>query len=577
MQQEELLGMMGKWGRFQTRLVAVLSVTMVLLGFQSLIVIVTLAVPSHRCRVPGLDNDTFEIQSEWHRHLVQSSIPSTRTSDGHVTYDKCQVYVNASTYYHDVSNGSLADVNVTEVERQTIGCESWVYDRSEFESTVISYFDLVCDKKKYRAHINVAYIVGLFIGSPLSGYLCDRFGRKKTLFVGALAGLVVGVLSAFPFIPYLFIVYRILRGAVGLTMYLALFVLIVEMAGPDKRNTMGSLVCIIWSMGPFLVASISYVLANWRHLQLLSAVPYVLPLLTWRLVPESPRWLLFKGRASEAIRVVREAARLNGMVQPAEDVQVTDLPGDSQGATTSQSVRQMVRHHRLIVRTLIVFFNWGAVSMAYYGLTLNVANLGGSLRVNFLMSMAVELAGYFLAWSLLDRLGRKRTHCLTMMLAGLACLATIFPFLYLGPEHGWVLTALAMVGKLGISAAFSSLYLVSAELFPTVIRNFALGCSSTAGRVGSLTSPYIADLSLYIEGSFGKVLPLIIFGSVTVAAGLASLLLPETLGRQLPDSIEDAANFGKETRKSTPEETEMAERNGGKQDHPLLGEDEKKE
>ena len=53
---------------------------------------------------------------------------------------------------------------------------------------------------------------------------------------------------------------------------------------------------------------------------------------------------------------------------------------------------------------------------------------------------------------------------------------------------------MAMVGKLGISAAYSSIYLLSAELFPTVIRNFGMGCCSSVGRVGSAVSPYIADL-----------------------------------------------------------------------------------
>ena len=51
-----------------------------------------------------------------------------------------------------------------------------------------------------------------------------------------------------------------------------------------------------------------------------------------------------------------------------------------------------------------------------------------------------------------------------------------------------------MLGKLGISAAFNSVYLMSGELFPTVIRNFGMGCSSTVARVGSAVSPYIADL-----------------------------------------------------------------------------------
>lgn len=51
-----------------------------------------------------------------------------------------------------------------------------------------------------------------------------------------------------------------------------------------------------------------------------------------------------------------------------------------------------------------------------------------------------------------------------------------------------------MIGKLGISAAFADIYFLSAELFPTSIRSFILGLSCIFGRLGSLASPYIADL-----------------------------------------------------------------------------------
>ena len=71
--------------------------------------------------------------------------------------------------------------------------------------------------------------------------------------------------------------------------------------------------------------------------------------------------------------------------------------------------------------------------MTYYGLSLNVSNLVGSVRVNFLVSTAVELAGYCAAWYLLDKVGRMRCHCSVMLLAGTACLSTIVPLLVAGP------------------------------------------------------------------------------------------------------------------------------------------------
>ena len=70
--------------------------------------------------------------------------------------------------------------------------------------------------------------------------------------------------------------------------------------------------------------------------------------------------------------------------------------------------------------------------MTYYGLSLNVANLSGGVRVNFIASCAVELVGYGAAVALLDRFGRKKVHTASMLLAGVACLLTVFTVMYAG-------------------------------------------------------------------------------------------------------------------------------------------------
>ena len=58
----------------------------------------------------------------------------------------------------------------------------------------------------------------------------------------------------------------------------------------------------------------------------------------------------------------------------------------------------------------------------------------------------------------------------------------------------WITTALAMVGKMGVSAAYAIIYLISAELIPTVIRNSAMGFCSVFENLGAVVAPYIADL-----------------------------------------------------------------------------------
>lgn len=55
----------------------------------------------------------------------------------------------------------------------------------------------------------------------------------------------------------------------------------------------------------------------------------------------------------------------------------------------------------------------------------------------------------------------------------------------------WLTVTLAMIGKFAISASYGTVYVYSAEQFPTVIRNVALGASSTFARVGGILAPYI--------------------------------------------------------------------------------------
>lgn len=58
-------------------------------------------------------------------------------------------------------------------------------------------------------------------------------------------------------------------------------------------------------------------------------------------------------------------------------------------------------------------------------------------------------------------------------------------------DYEWLVVTLAMIGKLAITSSYGTVYIFSAEQFPTVIRNVALGAASTAARVGSIMAPYI--------------------------------------------------------------------------------------
>ena len=89
-------------------------------------------------------------------------------------------------------------------------------------------------------------------------------------------------------------------------------------------------------------------------------------------------------------------------------------------------------------------------------------------------------------------------------------------------------------------------------MFPTEVRNTALGTCSMVARLGSLVAPYIASLGSY--ESYGY-LPFLIFGVATLLGGSTAIILPETLGRDLPVTIEDAEQLVVRHRNSNSRDT----------------------
>lgn len=110
-----------------------------------------------------------------------------------------------------------------------------------------------------------------------------------------------------------------------------------------------------------------------------------------------------------------------------------------------------------------------------------------------------------------------------------------------------------MIGKFFISAAFGNVFLYTTELFPTGIRAFVLTTSNIGARLGSILSPYIADLGTFIKTDFGRALPLVIFGTFAALVGLLSLLNPETVNMKLPKDIDEAKNFRRYNKKEVNE------------------------
>lgn len=123
-------------------------------------------------------------------------------------------------------------------------------------------------------------------------------------------------------------------------------------------------------------------------------------------------------------------------------------------------------------------------------LALNAQNMDVNRYLFVAITGCVDIPSYILPIILLRFMGRKYTTLSLYFLAGVPLLAVL-----LVPSNNiTAIIFLAMMGRFGISSAYSIVTLYTAELFPTEIRNSALGTCSTLAHVGSMSAPYVVDI-----------------------------------------------------------------------------------
>ena len=110
---------------------------------------------------------------------------------------------------------------------------------------------------------------------------------------------------------------------------------------------------------------------------------------------------------------------------------------------------------------------------------------------------------------------------------------------------------LMLIGKFGVSSSLAVMFVYTAELFPTSMRNTAVGTCSLFARIGGMLAPQVVSLGSLCFQS----LPLGIMGVTSLIGGILILaVLPETLGKLLPDTVKDALELGKPQRRNTAEQ-----------------------
>lgn len=179
------------------------------------------------------------------------------------------------------------------------------------ENSVVTEWGLVCEKRYLTFLGPTVYYIGVLMGAWIAGLLADRIGRLP---VQALCLYTQGTMAVALYVVQNYPTFLALRGLQGVFvqgLQNSTYILSLELFPAKARTFVALVMQIAWAIGLILLAALSYVIPDWRILQLAVSVPTAITVLYIWMIPESPRWLLAKGKTTEADMALERIAKYN--------------------------------------------------------------------------------------------------------------------------------------------------------------------------------------------------------------------------------------------------------------------------
>ncbi|WP_254063547.1 sugar porter family MFS transporter [Granulicella sp. S190] len=403
---------------------------------------------------------------------------------------------------------------------------------------------------------NSCALVGCFAGSMIAGGLGDRFGRKPVLLASAVLFAVSSVLTGWASSFTAFIIWRIAGGlAIGLSSNISpLYIAEVSPASHRGRlvslNQFAIVVGILlaqvmnWKIAKTVPANISpeallvtwNVQYGWRWMFTAVAVPAIIFFAAAFAIPESPRWLLARGRQHSAKLVL---SRVCGSVEYA-DAEVLAISNalkeeEAQTANWRGLLQPGVRSVLLIGIALAVLQQWSGINIlfSYAEEVYRAAGLGtNQIFLDIVITGTINLLFTLIAMAVVDRLGRR-----PLMLFGCCGIGVSHILAGLAYRTGWhgkpvLVLTLCAIGCYAMTLAPLTWVLIS-EIFPNRLRSLGVSAAVSALWIASFALTYSFPFINQALGSSGTFFT---YGAVCLAGGvLVFFFVPETKGRTLEE------------------------------------------
>uniref|UniRef100_H0XGX1 SVOP like n=1 Tax=Otolemur garnettii TaxID=30611 RepID=H0XGX1_OTOGA len=404
------------------------------------------------------------------------------------------------------------------------------------------------------ALVTTMVFFGYMVSSILFGLLADRYGRWKILLISFVWGSYFSLLTSFAPSYIWFVFLRTMVGC-GVSGHAQGLIIKTEFLPTKYRGYMLPLSQVFWLTGSLLVIGLASVVVptiGWRWLIRVASIPGIILIVAFRFIPESARFNVSTGNTQAALATLESIAKMNRSFMP--EGKLVEPILEKRGRFADLLDAKYLR------TTLQIWVIWLGISFAYYGIILASAELlerdlvcgsklkskstvveaGGHLEETqspcychmfapsdyqtMIISTIGEIALNPLNMLGINFLGRRLTLSITM-----GCTALFFLLLNICTSSAG-LTGFLFTLRALVAANFNTIYIYTAEVYPTTTRALGMGTSGSLCRIGAMVAPFISQVLM--SASFLGALCL--FSSVCAICAISAFTLPiETKGRAL--------------------------------------------
>ncbi|KAJ8733088.1 hypothetical protein PYW08_001386 [Mythimna loreyi] len=408
-------------------------------------------------------------------------------------------------------------------------CIEYEFDKMVFEETFISNFNLICERAWLASFTQMVLMFGLMTGIAVFGWISDRFGRSKALMLSASIDVAFTISTAFAPDYWSFTVLRFFVGLASGGIMSITSVYILEVVGPQHKELAGPLSLLPDSIALATLSGFAYLATSWRiYLLEFGGISTAIMVLLFFL-PETPRWLMANGKADKTVELMTKAAKFNKRsTTDIKDIVDNSLEELKLKSNEPQHLNyfDLFKTKRLSVITMSSCIVWFVTGICYFGINQYNMVIEWNIFIIAAVTGVIQMPLSPLVTVIVNVYGRRASTIGSLVIIGVAMVV-----LLMIPRGLWVSALLGVIGVLAAFVDFCIIYLYAVELYPTPLRNMGFSLSSSSSKFGAMIAPFVANIHpRWISSLIFAVLPFI--------AAVICLLLPETKGRKLRDTVD---------------------------------------